>query len=487
MPRSGHDSRHHAVAVGVAIATIAAVTSIVVVLRLNAASAGLIFLLVVLLLASRLGLVAGLTASIVATLCFNYFFFPPAGTFSITDPANWVAVFCFFAASIVASRLLTRTLQKTEEAESSRRDLQLLYDLSVDLFFATNRLDALESSTVRVLETVGAASGGLILFEGSPNRQTTVAWIGAAQTDEVEDVVAGVARHRRSVDLPSRFGRDVYLPLILGNRAIGALVVRGTSARMPVLDSVARLVVLAIERERFVNEMAHVEALKESEQIKTSLLRAVSHDLNSPLTAISMEVEMLRQASLPPGAAIHAREAALHLSALRRRIQNLLYAARLEAGKAVPRPEPTPPADLLRSARVNLPAIHDVRRFEVEIDPECPDAMVDPSIALEMLVNLIENAHNASPPDQPITLRASVNPEAPDYVRFEVLDRGPGIDEKSLAAGTSRTTPGVSAGRGLGLEIVRSLAKLSGGELEFRPRDGGGTIAGIDIPAAGGD
>jgi signal transduction histidine kinase len=112
--------------------------------------------------------------------------------------------------------------------------------------------------------------------------------------------------------------------------------------------------------------------------------------------------------------------------------------------------------------------------------------MVDPSVALEMLVNLIENAHNVSPGDQPIVLRAVFNPEAPGFVRFEVLDRGPGIDE-SFVTGASSATPGISSGRGLGLEIVRSLARLSGGRLEFHPRDGGGTIARIDIPAAGGD
>src|SRR6185436_12272494 len=161
---------------------------------------------------------------------------------------------------------------------------------------------------------------------------------------------------------------------------------------------------------------------------------------------------------------------------LRRRIDNLLSMARLEAGRAKPRPEPTPPADLFRAARENLPQVFAARTVTVHVDADCPDANVDPSLVLEILVNLVENAHRVSPPASSIELVARRHPIEPDKLRIEVLDRGPGLP------------PGVAdadvAQRGLGLEIARSLAAANGGSIGLAPRAGGGTVARIDLPAA---
>jgi two-component system sensor histidine kinase KdpD len=158
--------------------------------------------------------------------------------------------------------------------------------------------------------------------------------------------------------------------------------------------------------------------------------------------------------------------------------------ARLEAGKARPRSEPTPPADLFRAARENLPLVFQSRPVTVHVDVDCPDANVDPSLALEILVNLIENAHRVSPPDAPLELVARAHPLDPAQVRLEVLDRGPGlpagvadVDGKLLAGATNDVG-------GLGLEIARSLAAANGGSLGITPREGGGTVARIDVPAA---
>ena len=161
---------------------------------------------------------------------------------------------------------------------------------------------------------------------------------------------------------------------------------------------------------------------------------------------------------------------------LRRRIDNLLSMARLEAGRAKPRPEPTPPADLFRATRENLPQVFGARTVSVHVDPDCPDANVDPSLALEILVNLVENAHRVSPPGASIELVARRHSIESDKLRIEVLDRGPGLP------------PGVAdadvAQRGLGLEIARSLAAANGGSIGLASRTGGGTVARIDFPAA---
>jgi two-component system, OmpR family, sensor histidine kinase KdpD len=230
----------------------------------------------------------------------------------------------------------------------------------------------------------------------------------------------------------------------------------------------------------------HLQAVRESEELKTSLLRAISHDLTTPLTAITIRSEALRRKAVDG----ELRDAAAAIfdetGRLRRRIDNLLSMARLEAGKARPRREPTPPADLFRAARENLPLVFSERRVSIRVEDECPDANVDPSLVLEILVNLIENAHRVSPAGAPLELTSRRHPIDPTQVRLEVLDRGPGVPA-GVADGQGNLLPAATsdiAQRGLGLEIARSLAAANGGSIGIAPRPGGGTVARVDLPAA---
>ncbi len=116
---------------------------------------------------------------------------------------------------------------------------------------------------------------------------------------------------------------------------------RGTRADRNALASVGRLVALAVEREKFLEERTHLEALRESDALKTSLLRAVSHDLRTPITAIQLGLERLRR-SASPAAAVDVHEVSAETERLSRRIDNLLAMARLDAGTYVPHPEPAP-------------------------------------------------------------------------------------------------------------------------------------------------
>jgi two-component system, OmpR family, sensor histidine kinase KdpD len=457
----------------VAFGGTALVTAVGRAMRLNPNTAGFAFLIVVLISAIRGGLLAGTFASIVATLSYNYFFFPPLYTFTIHDSSNWVALAAFLVTSVAVSRLVIAARIQTARAEARRNEVETLYALSIELFTATNRAGALGEAAGRALSHLGAREGGLVLFDGTPYRQQVVHWNGS-KPDEIEDLIAGVGRHKEPLQFPSPLGRDVYLPLVVEGKTTGALVARGTNASMPALVSAARLVALAVERERFIDEHAHVEALRESETLKTSLLRAISHDLTTPLTAITIYIERLRRKADALG---ELREPVAGIAdetaRLRRRIDNLLAMARLEAGKSQPRREPTPPADLFHAARENLPLVFQSRPVAVHVDEHCPDANVDPALALEILVNLIENAHRASPADAPLELTARAHPLDAAQVRIEVLDRGPGLPATSDAAQ-----------RGLGLEIARSLAAANGGGIELVPRPGGGTIARLDVPSA---
>lgn len=458
-----------------ALALIALVSAAAIRLGANPTTAGFAYLITVLAISVYGGLAIGVVSSLVATACFNFFFFPPLRTFTIDEPANWVALSSFLIASLIASRLVVLARRQAESAEARRGEIEALYSLSIDLFAATNRVGALGEAALRALSNVGASGGGLILFEGSPNAQNVICWNGPKE-DEVEDLAAGVGRHQQTLEFPAQGGRDVYLPLRLGGTAIGVLVARGSRATKRALESVAALVALAVERERFVQETSHLQALRESDALKTSLLRAVSHDLSTPLTAISLQVERLQRQLSGTDLRDSVADLAGQTARLRRRIENLLAMARLESGAFVPRPEPTPPADLFRAVREHLPLVAQNRPLRVDVGEDCPDVFADPSLTLEVLVNLVENADRASPPGAEIELLAHRHPLDEQRVRLEIRDRGTGLGE--------RTAEGDTARRGLGLEIARSFALANGGEVVLTHRRGGGAVARLDLPAA---
>jgi two-component system sensor histidine kinase KdpD len=458
----------------------------------NAPTIGSIYLVAVLGLAAWGGWAVGATASVAAMLCFNYFFLPPLGTLTIAEPANWVALLSFLAASTFASRLVATARRQADEAQQRRRQVETLYDLCFGLFTASQRSGALGEAAARTLAAIEASAGVLLLGEEGE----AVSRIGeAGEAIAVDAAAAGRARAtHRIVEQEAGGGWITYLPLEIGGVLSGLLVARGALAPRAVLAPAGRLLALAVERERLLAESAHLVAMQESDTLKTSLLRAVSHDLRTPLTALRLEIESLDRhlADDPEGSAI-VRGLSREQERLARRIDNLLSLARLEAGVARPHPEPVPAASLFRAARESLASILGGRRVVPAVAAGCPELWADPALALEVLVNLLENAARAAPPEEPLELAAGAGVDgrdAPGSAWIEVRDRGPGLPPgvRRLLASPRERRPsgdsGDSAAGGLGLQIARGLAAANGGALALLDREGGGTIARLTLPAA---
>lgn len=464
---------------------IALLTAAAVALRLNPAGAGFVLLVGVLLIASRQRLAVATFAAVAATASYNYFFFPPRRTLTIDDPENWIALATFLLTSLLANRLLVRERVQAQHARVSREEIEALYEMSLALLRGAGGIEQIGEAAVRYLDRIGARGGGVILFGASPQHQQVLSWTGEAMSDEVEDIAAGVARHGRITDIPSRFGRDVCIPLTVAGRVRAALIARTAAPTLSALESAASLLAFAIERDRFLHERAHVEALRETSELKTSLLQAVSHDLKSPLTVLAVESEALQRiGGSDAEAAAHVRVIRDEVARLHRRIENLLSIARSEAGIVSPRAEPTPPADLFRAARESLPTITGTRAMQTRVEDDTPDVLADPSLALEIVINLIENADRASPPDAPVELCALRSGEVEGRVWIEVRDRGPGLTAEQARRVRSLAEPPDATSRGIGIELARTLAVLSGGSVEWFERSGGGTIARVDLPAA---
>jgi two-component system sensor histidine kinase KdpD len=388
----------------------------------------------------------------------------------------------FLLTSFLVSRLVAREQRRAEEAEARRNEMEALYDLSVDLFAATNRVGALGEAAGRALRSIGARGGALVLFPGSSDSAEVVVATGDHRLDRADPLLESVLRSGEPAEVPAADGaRDAYLPLSLGGRPSGVLLVRGTRADRHALASVGRLVALAVEREKFLEERSHLEALRESDALKTSLLRAVSHDLRTPITALRLGLERLRRSSAD---AADVDAVSAETERLSRRIDNLLAMARLDAGTYVPRPEPAPPADLFRATLEALPLVLAGRPVDVTVAPDTPDALADPALAVEILVNLLENAASAAPAPAGLQLSAEPHPTDARRVRLDVRDRGAGVPpdvKRAVASGGSAAEIGRA---GLGLVICASLARAMGGTVALLDRPGGGTIARLDLPAA---
>lgn len=239
---------------------------------------------------------------------------------------------------------------------------------------------------------------------------------------------------------------------------------------------------LTEERERLAEEVLEAEALRRSDALKTALLRSVSHDLRSPLTAILASADALASPglSLPSddrlGLAEAIRGEAMRLD---RVVEQLLDLSRLEAGAAEPHRELWHADELVGQALAGLGA--DASRVTLDIGPETPLVEVDAAQIERALANLLENALRYSPPDSQVLLRA--DPGLTE-LRIHVTDRGSGLPDEQREALFQPFRRGTAGhGSGLGLAIARGFAEANAGRLWAQDDPGGGHLV-LSLPLA---
>ena len=239
---------------------------------------------------------------------------------------------------------------------------------------------------------------------------------------------------------------------------------------------------LAHAARRKAAEAERAEALREADRLKDALIASVSHDLRTPLTTIKALAHEMREGG-DERAVIIEEEA----DRLNRFVADLLDLSLLDAGELRVRPEVAAAEDLVGAALQRVSGSLSGREIRARIDAgdPIPLARFDFVHSLRVLVNLLENAHKYAPPATPLDLAVV---RRGDRLAIEVADRGPGIPPSEAgrvfapfyrAAGATPDTRGA----GLGLSIARRLADAQGGTLEYAPREGGGSIFVLSLPA----
>jgi two-component system sensor histidine kinase KdpD len=411
-------------------------------------SLGVLYIFAVLPIAIVWGRLYAIAVSVLSMIAFNVLFLPPLYTITLADSRNWFALAVFVVTAVVVSELAARSRRQARESALLAR-------------IATSLLE--HGSVSDELERIGA--------EAADALQVETARIELGPEPDPEP--------------------DSY-PLAVANRRVGTIHLeqprQGSSrTRRRLLPALASLLGVAIDRERLAREAYEAEALRRSDAMKTALLRAVSHDLRSPLMAILTSAGALAHGELSLDRD-DRRELVDTIVAeagrLDQLVDNLLDLSRLQAGAAAPEPGTWAVEDLVLQALDGIEAAG--QRVEVSFPGEDPPPVrVDLHQAERALVNLIENALRYSPPSEPVRVQVRATGSE---VLVRVVDRGPGVSNaeadrifEPFQRG-SRTAD--VRGAGLGLAIARGFVEANGGRVWVESKEDQGATFVLALPTS---
>jgi len=442
-------------------------------------SLAVVYLPAVLLVSITWGAWLGVLTGVMSAVAFDFFHLAPVGRLTIGDSRMWVALAAFVVISALASSVSEIARTRTRDAEDRRREADLVAELA--------RLLLSGDSLAQALPTVAARLAGTLELHSA-----------AIEMDAVQG-------DRRTIAFPLRDGTSTIGTLLVGADSPQASLRRLGERVVPSLEAVLGP---ALERERLMAGAVDAAALRRADNVKTALLRSVSHDLRSPLTAISAAAEALQSQSLSEEERTDMVSVIGGESRrLSRLIENLLDLSRLQAGAARPRRDWCSVEELLVEAVGEIGG----EQFSLSIDPELPLVSLDPAQMARAFVNVLENARRHSRGQQ-VSVRARAvhgagsgarraqagdghgRPPAAaalrgDRIVIRVVDRGPGIApaqrEQVFQPFYRAAGPADHAGSGLGLAIARGFTEANGGTLHAESLPGQGSTFVFELPLAG--
>jgi len=467
---------------GLTLLGVAAVTALASALFhiLNLGNVALLYLLPVMAAASLYGLRTGLFAGIASSLAYNFFFLPPVGTLSVSNPENIISIFVLLGVAIATSQLTSRVRAQADLAAASARDNATLAGF---LHRLSGLADPAEASRVICEDIARLFEVQAVLLTPSP---AGLAVQAATKPDyRLETMEMAAAHWAFDTGTPAGKGSAtlaasewLFQPLKAGNRTLAVLGLAKDAGgepvradRLPLLTGLIDQAALILERLRLEAEVRDVDAVRTRDRLRAALLSSVSHDLRTPLTAVMAAAAQLRQGTTPDLIATIEGEAAR----LNRFVANLLDMARVEAGALKLKIEAIDLSDAVTGAA------HDARRaleghsVRLDVPPDLPLVRADPQLLHHCLLNLLDNAGRYGDPGTEIVIEGR---HRHGTLRLSVLDHGPGLPpgRENEVFETFRRLEGsdrVAGGTGLGLAIVKAFAEAMGLGVEAGNREDG--------------
>lgn len=459
----------------------------------------MIYLLGVVAVAARYRRGQAILASVLGVLAFDFFFVPPQFSFAVHDTQYVVTFVAMLLVGLVISTLTIRTRQQAEMARLRERRTAALHGLSQRLA-RTRGTDALLEVAVQHIAEIFESQVVALLPDESGTLQIRAGYKADFAMNAKERSVAHWV-----YDLGQMAGRGtqtlslaeaLYVPLRASGIPLGVLGVRPSDPnrllipeQLHLFEAFANQTALALERERLEAEARQAQIQVEAERLRTSLLSTVSHDLRTPLAAITGSASTLlvlaSTGTLPEAGKDLAQNIYDEAERLSRLIGNLLEMTKLQSGVLEVRKELQPLEEVVGAALTRLGRKLCDRPIHTDFPADLPMVPLDDVLIEQVLINLLENAVKYTPEATPIELSAV---REDDEVVLEVADHGPGLDpadtEKIFEMFYRGREKGREGGAGLGLAICRGVVQAHGGRIWAQNRPGGGVAFRFTLPLA---
>jgi two-component system sensor histidine kinase KdpD len=446
------------------------------VLRVNLTTISFLNLLLVLLVALRFGFWQASFTSLLAVACLDYFFSPPLYRFNITDPQDWVALGAFEFTAILVSRLSAKELRNAGEAIIHRQGMEQLYELSRSSLLL-NLHHAPGPQLVVLLQRIFNANA-VALYDASLKRMDR---IGDWEVSE-EELIQQCYSSELAQENPE--AQTVRRKLQSNHGTVGALVVRGNLSPL-VMDAIASLAAIAIDRHQSFENEDKAEKKMQSEQLRTAVLDSLAHEFKTPLSAIQTASAGLQElgglGELQADLTNLIEREVVRLNEL---CTKLLRTAKLEAKEVGLQTASVNVRNLILEVVSSRELDQDRKRLKVAVENSALTVRGDPGLLATILTHYIDNARKYSKPGTKIQIEAQ---ESRTEVLISVhnfgstisLDDRERIFERFYRSPNSRDTV---PGTGVGLSIVKKAAEANQGHVWVVSDDNEGTTFYLSLP-----
>lgn len=447
--------------------------------HVNQTTVALSFLVLILITASRWRLPYSLYLSLLCALLYNYFFLPPVGRLTVSDPQNLVALGAFLCASFLVSHLAVRARREAELSEVRHREVQHLYEFSQELLLHDDL-----SIVVRITPSIAATIFGfraVALYVRDGDR----VYYSDPEYELMSLNELKRAAHAAEPVVTVVDGIHV-VPLLLGMRSMGAMAFRGSEQSTNIYEAIGALVAIALERAAALERTSHMEVARESERLHSALLDSVTHDLRTPLTSIrAAATTLISQPQMSEAQRLEMYAVVDEESSrLDRLIGQAIEMAQIDSASIHVQAHPESVRELIELALEEAQPLLGDRAVEVQVPENMPTVRMDRKLVRRVLRHLIENAAKYSPSGSPLRISGRIEGYR---LLVSVEDHGPGIEDSDqpfifnkFYRGRNRNS--AIPGTGMGLAIVKAIMVAHGGGIEVLSRPPRGSLFTFWLP-----
>jgi two-component system, OmpR family, sensor histidine kinase KdpD len=455
----------------------------------------MLYLLAVVAAAMRLSRGPSILAAALSVCAYDFFFVVPYYTFAVADVRYLLTFMMMFVVGLLLSELTTRLRRQEQDARQREERTKLLYAFTRDLGVAEDRQAAAQVVARHVASAFGTQAH-VLLGNHAGQLEVAASYPSGGPLESKGQVVSQwVFEHGRIAGMGTDTlpGSDTLcFPLLVRGAPLGAIAIKPPTEtplrieQRDYLEALGRQAAFAFERMTLAEDARNAALRAKTEEMRSSLLSAVSHDLRTPLATITGSATVLRDN--PALVDDQTRRDLLdsiceQAERLEKLVANLLDMTRLESGAIGLNRDWVPLDEIVGSALTRLEKELGARPVQVQLPDPIALVSVDPVLFEQVFVNLFENALKYTPSGSPITVRATTDEH---YVVVEVLDTGPGIppgsETRIFEKFFRHSRVGVS-GAGLGLAICKGIVEAHGGTLRAENRPEGGALFRMTLPA----